>query len=486
MAEDLPRLPQVLTSPRFMGRVGRVHFVGVGGAGMCGIAEVLVSEGFKVSGSDLEASMTTRHLERVGVQVHIGHSAAHVRDADVIVVSAAVPPTNVEILEARSLGIAVIPRAEMLGELMRYRIGIAVAGSHGKTTTTSMIAAIFEHAGADPTYVIGGLLRGRRGNARFGAGQHLIAEADESDASFLHLLPQLAVVTNIDRDHLGAYDGDFGSLKDAFIRFAQRLPFFGALLACADDPGVSDIIPALTRPVLTYGLGENCDYQATSIRSNHLDWRFTAKRPNGRTALEVAVSPPGNHNVLNTLAAVAIASELKVPDEAISEAMANFHGVGRRFEIHPDCAVRGKGFTLVDDYGHHPREIAAVIDTARSLWPKRRLVMTFQPHRYSRSRDLFDAFLDVLTRVDALVLLDTYAAGEEPIEGARSCDLFDGLRRAGTRIDKCLARTPEDACDALGYLIERDDVLLVQGAGNVNRIAEQFTHQASEPAVGSA
>ena len=480
MAENLPLLQFAPASSRFMGRVKRVHFVGVGGAGMCGIAEVLASEGFAVSGSDIVSSMTTRHLQRVGVQVHIGHAAAQVRDADVLVVSAAVPPTNVEIVEARALGIAVIPRAEMLGELMRYRIGIAVAGSHGKTTTTSMIAAMFEHAGADPTYVIGGLLRGKSGNARFGAGQHLIAEADESDASFLHLLPQLAVVTNIDRDHLSAYDGEYGRLKDAFIQFAQRLPFFGALLACADDPGVADIMPALTRPVLTYGLSKGCDYQAARVLTNHMDWRFTAIRPEGRPALEICVSPPGAHNVLNALAAVAVASELGLSDEAICQAMANFHGVGRRFEIHSDCVLGGDNFTLVDDYGHHPREIAAVIDTARSLWPRRRLVMAFQPHRYSRSRDLFDAFVEVLSRVDVLVLLDTYAAGEEPIAGARSCDLFSRLRTTCTRLDKCIAKTPSDACEALSHLLRDDDVLLVQGAGNVNLIAEQITQRVSE------
>ena len=473
--EQLAPPSMLATGGRFMGRVKRVHFVGVGGAGMCGIAEVLASEGFAVSGSDMEASATTRHLQRVGVEVQIGHKREHVRAADVVVVSAAVPPTNVEIVHARALGIAVIPRAEMLGELMRYRIGVAVAGSHGKTTTTSMIAAMFEHAGADPTYVIGGVLRGRSGNARFGEGPHLIAEADESDASFLHLLPQIAVVTNIDRDHLVAYDGDFGHLKDAFIRFAQRLPFFGALLACADDAGVADILPALSRPVLTYGIEDGRDYRATSIRAEHLDWRFTALRPAGHAPIEVAVSPPGAHNVLNALAAVATATELGLSDDAIASAMENFHGVGRRFEIHPECMIEGKRFTLVDDYGHHPREIAAVIDTARQLWPRRRLVMAFQPHRYSRTHHLFDAFVDVLSRVDALVLLQTYAAGEPAIDGAKSCDLFQGLCRAGSPAEKCMAAKTDDAGDALAHLLQGDDVLLVQGAGNVNRLTEQIT-----------
>ncbi len=474
------RLP---TNLRFMGRVKRVHFVGVGGAGMCGIAEVLANEGFAVSGSDLEASATTRHLQRVGVEVHVGHKREHVRNADVVVVSAAVPPTNEEIAEARALGIAVIPRAEMLGELMRYRIGVAVAGSHGKTTTTSMIAAMFEHAGADPTYVIGGVLRGRSGNARFGEGQHLIAEADESDASFLHLLPQIAVVTNIDRDHLAAYDGDFGHLKDAFIRFAQRLPFFGALLACADDSGVADILPALTRPVLTYGLAEGRDYRATNIRADHLDWRFTAHRTAGRPPVEVAVSPPGTHNVLNALAAVAVATELGLSDDAIAGAMENFHGVGRRFEIHPHCLINGKRFILIDDYGHHPRELAAVIDTARHLWPRRRLVMAFQPHRYSRTQQLFDAFVDVLARVDVLALLETYAAGEPVIDGARSCDLFKGLRNLGRPLQKSMAGTADDACELLTQLIEDDDVLLVQGAGSVNRLTAQMAEVHAQSAL---
>lgn len=462
-------------TPRFMGRIRCVHFVGVGGAGMCGIAEVLASEGYRVSGSDLHETKVTRHLERVGVQVHIGHDAARVKDADVLVFSAAVPPTNVEILEARQRGIAVIPRAEMLGELMRYRVGIAVAGTHGKTTATSMIAAIFEKAGADPTYVIGGLLRGKGGSARFGSGQHLIAEADESDASFLHLQPQIAVVTNIDQDHLSAYNGEFSSLKDAFIRFAQRLPFYGALLACADDPGVADIIPALTRPVITYGLAQGRNYQATDINSDSLNWKFTALRPAGRPALKVSVSPPGQHNVLNALAAVAVATELGVSDQAICEAMEDFHGVGRRLEIHADCALSGKPCTLVDDYGHHPREIAAVIDTLRSVWPEKRLVMAFQPHRYTRTRDLFDAFVEVLGRVDVLILLNTYSAGERPIRGAESRDLFEALRASGAPRRKCLARTPQDALEALDCLIAEDDVLLIQGAGNINRITERVT-----------
>lgn len=461
---------------RFLGRIRRVHFVGIGGAGMCGIAEVLASEGFRVSGSDLQATSVTRHLERMGVRVHIGHDAAHAREADVLVVSAAVPPTNVEIIEARSQGIAVIPRAEMLGELMRYRVGIAVAGTHGKTTTTSMIAAIFESAGVDPTYVIGGLLLGKSGNARFGGGKHLIAEADESDASFLHLLPQLAVVTNIDRDHLPAYDGSFDRLKDAFIRFAQRLPFYGALLACADDRGVADIMPALTRPVLTYGCAKGRDYRATNIRADGLSWRFTALRPEDRVPLEVAVPLPGSHNVLNALAAVAVASEQGIEDQAICDAMERFHGVGRRFEIYSSCSAAGKPYTLVDDYGHHPREVSMVIDTARKVWPDRRLVLAFQPHRYSRTRDLFEAFVEVLGRVDTLILLDTYAAGEPPIAGAASIDLFEALRAAGAPAHKCLAKTPEDAAEALDYLLAEDDVLLVQGAGNVNRVTTRLVN----------
>ena len=475
IAKDRPSLVEAPSNARFMGRVKRVHFVGVGGAGMCGIAEVLASEGYSVSGSDLLASSVTRHLERTGVCVHLGHDASHVRDADVLVVSAAVPPTNVEVLAAREQGIAVIPRAEMLGELMRYRIGIAVAGTHGKTTTTSMIAAIFEHAGTDPTYVIGGLLRGRSGNARFGKGQHLIAEADESDASFLHLLPGLAVVTNIDRDHLSAYEGDFAKLKDAFIRFAQRLPFYGALLACADDSGVADIMPALTRPVITYGLSKNLDYRAINVRREALTWRFTATRPWGRPDLEISVSPPGNHNLLNALAAVAVATEQGISDEAISEGMDKFHGVGRRFEVYHDCHAREGPFTLVDDYGHHPREISAVIETARDVWPDRRLVMAFQPHRYTRTRELFEDFVEVLARVDALVLLSTYPAGEKPIEGAQCQDLFNSLRERSLPPNKCLARTPEDAADALQLLIRKDDVVLVQGAGNVNRITAHLT-----------
>jgi UDP-N-acetylmuramate--alanine ligase len=453
-----------------MRRVRRIHFVGIGGAGVCGIAEVLLNQGYRVSGSDLQASEVTDRLTELGATVYIGHSAEHVCDKDVVVVSSAIAPENPELSEAHQLRIPVVQRAEMLGELMRYRHGIAIAGTHGKTTTTSLITAIFQAAGLDPTFVIGGLLNSTGTNAQLGAGRYLIAEADESDASFLHLQPMLAVITNIDRDHMATYNNDFEALQRTFIEFVHRLPFYGCVVLCTDDAHVRNILPKLSRPMLSYGFSDDSDFQATELSLAGPLWSFVVKRPDGFADLEISMALPGQHNVLNALAAIAVATDEGLSDQAIVEGLAQFSGVDRRFQVFSDTAVGASKVTLVDDYGHHPTEVASVIETARRVWPGRRLVMTYQPHRYSRTRDLYDDFVKVLSEVDVLVLLDVYAAGEEPIPGADGKALCQGLRQRGA-INPTFVEDPAEALALLPGLIRDDDVLLVQGAGNVNQIS---------------
>jgi len=453
-----------------MGSIKRIHFVGIGGAGMCGIAEVLLTQGYAVSGSDLRPSAVTDRLAKLGADIRQGHQPGHVEGADVIVVSSAVAADNAEVVAARAARIPVVQRAEMLGELMRYRHGIAIAGTHGKTTTTSLITAIFQAAGLDPTFVIGGLLNATGSNAQLGASRYLIAEADESDASFLHLQPMLAVVTNIDRDHMGTYGNDFAELTRTFGDFLQRLPFYGTAVLCLDDPTLSAMLPDLSRPAVTYGFHAEADYRAELLSRDGRSWRFRAHRPGGRPALDITLAVPGEHNVQNALAAVAVASVEGLDDDAIVAGLAGFTGVGRRFEISEEKTPTGAGFTLVDDYGHHPTEVAAVIATARQVWPGRRLVMAYQPHRFSRTRELFDDFVRVLSSVDALVLLEVYAAGESPLEGADARALCGGIRERG-QLQPVYAESPEEALTLLPGLLEDDDVLLVQGAGNVNRIS---------------
>ena len=463
----------MMTQVPGMRRVGRIHFVGIGGSGMCGIAEVLLNQGYCISGSDLAKSSATRRLERLGATVACGHDATNIEGADVLVVSSAVDATNPEVAAAHAKRIPVVQRAEMLGELMRYRHGIAVAGTHGKTTTTSLIASILDAANLDPTFVIGGLLNSAGSNARLGSGRFIVAEADESDASFLLLKPLISVVTNIDRDHLGTYQGDFGRLKRTFVEFIHRLPFYGVAVLCLDDPEVRDILPEVSRPMLTYGFAEDADYRAVDVRPTGRAWRFKALRPGGRPALDLTINLPGMHNVQNALAAVAVASEEQVADEAIVAGLATFSGVGRRFEVSEGVRIADAEITLIDDYGHHPTEVERVIETARAVWPSRRLVMAYQPHRYSRTHDLYDDFVRVLSLVDKLVVLEVYPAGETYIAGADGRALCQGIRERG-RVNPVYAADPDEAYGLLPQLLESGDVLLVQGAGNVNQLSRRL------------
>lgn len=452
-----------------MGRIRHIHFVGIGGTGMCGIAEVLLNQGYTVSGSDLRSSAVTERLRQMGACVLIGHDAANIGDADVVVVSSAVTRDNVELVAAHERRVPVVPRAEMLGELMRYRHGIAVAGTHGKTTTTSLITSVFQAAGLDPTFVIGGLLNSTGSNARLGISRYIIAEADESDGSFLQLKPMSAVITNIDQDHMATYGHDFNALKNAFIEFVHRLPFYGSVVLCAEDPETLGILPQLSRPMLTYGFNDMSDYRATDVRIDDGRWRFNVSRPVG-DPLDVTLAIPGRHNVLNALAAIAVATDEGLDDGAIIRGLREFSGVGRRFQISEPVSMAGRSFSVVDDYGHHPTEVEAVIATAREMWPERRLVMCYQPHRYSRTRDLYDDFVRVLSAVDVLICLEVYPAGEAPIAGADGKSLCQGIRQRANLIP-IFAEDPDEALHILEGIVEPNDVVLVQGAGNVNQIS---------------
>jgi UDP-N-acetylmuramate--alanine ligase len=453
-----------------MRRIEHIHFVGIGGSGMCGIAEVLSNQGYRVSGSDAADSAVVERLRAIGIAVYIGHAAAHVEGADVVVSSSAVRADNPELTAAREQRIPVVPRAEMLAELMRYRHGIAVAGTHGKTTTTSIIASIYAEAGLDPTFVIGGRVNSAQANARLGISRYLIAEADESDASFLHLQPMVAVVTNIDTDHLGTYGGDFERLKHTFVEFLHNLPFYGVAVLCVDDPEVASIIPQVTRQVLTYGEHDDADYRLRDFRQHGANSRFTVLRPGGRAPLALELALPGRHYALNATAAVAVASDEDLPDEAIARGVAAFQGVGRRFEMHGELPCpRGGSFLLVDDYGHHPTEVAANLAAVRSGWPGRRLVMVCQPHRYSRTRELFEDFVRVLSQVDVLLLLEVYAAGEEPLPGADGRSLCGSIRRRG-RIDPLFVEQPGEVIEALAGVLRPGDLLLLQGAGSIGKL----------------
>jgi UDP-N-acetylmuramate--alanine ligase len=455
-----------------MRRVRQIHFVGIGGSGMCGIAEVLLNQGYRISGSDVARSTTVNRLVQLGATVFFGHAAENIIGADVVVASSAIAADNPELAAAHAQRVPVVARAEMLGELMRYRHGIAVAGTHGKTTTTSLITSIFKAGKLDPTFVIGGLLNSTGSNAQLGASRYLIAEADESDASFLHLQPMLAVVTNIDRDHLGTYGGDFERLRNTFVEFAHRLPFYGVAVLCIDDPEVRTILASVSRPMLTYGFAPDADFRATRVEATGLAWRFRAERPDA-VPLDVQINLAGMHNVRNALAAIAVATEEGVSDDAILSGLRAFSGVGRRFDVADGIAIDGKHVTVVDDYGHHPTEVAMVIETARQVWPRRRLVMIYQPHRYTRTRDLYDEFTKVLSSVDKLVLLEVYSAGEQPLAGADGHALCHGIRERGT-VNPIYAADPDEAQQLLGQIVEDGDVVLVQGAGNVNRVSMQL------------
>ena len=452
-------------------KVKHIHFVGVGGSGMSGIAEVLVHLGYTVSGSDLAASATTRRLEGEGVKVMIGHAAENTSGADAVVVSTAVKADNPEVVAARERKIPVVPRAQMLAELMRLKRGIAIAGTHGKTTTTSLVTSILAEGGIDPTFVIGGRLNAAGANARLGSGDFLVAEADESDASFLFLSPVISVVTNIDADHMETYGHDFERLKGAFVDFLSRLPFYGVAVLCADDPNVRAIMPQVAKQIVTYGLTQGCNFYAENVVAADGQMRFDCVRVNGSvTRLAITLNTPGLHNVLNALAAIAVATELQVADAAIVKALAEFKGVGRRFQRYGEVALpAGGSFTLVDDYGHHPVEMAATLAAARGAFPGRRLVLAFQPHRYTRTRDCFEDFVKVLSTVDALLLAEIYAAGEAPIVAADGRSLARALRVAG-KVEPVfvedVAAMPQSILD-----VARDgDVVLCMGAGSIGAV----------------
>jgi UDP-N-acetylmuramate--alanine ligase len=468
-----------------MRRIKRIHFVGIGGAGMCGIAEVLLNQGYLITGSDMQSSGTTRRLEQLGAVVSIGHKAAHVTGADVIVTSSAISEENPEVAAAHEQRIPVVRRAEMLGELMRYRHGIAVAGTHGKTTTTSLIASVFAEASLDPTFIIGGLLNSAGSNARLGASRYLIAEADESDASFLHLQPMVVVLTNVDKDHLANYEGSFDKLKTAFVEFVHNLPFYGLLVACADDPVVKSLLPSIKRSVLTYGFDEEADFQATDEQSDGLTTSFTVRRKHHGDDLQVRLNMPGHHNVLNALAAIAIASDEGISDEAVVAGLENFSGVSRRFEVHGRFSQDEGDFLLIDDYGHHPSEVKAMIEAVRKSWPHARLVMVYQPHRYSRTLELFDQFVDVLAQADKLFLLNTYAAGEEKLAGASGADLFRQLELK-TDVDVTYLESIEEVPGELEGAIRAGDIVITQGAGETAKLAAGLRERWSQRRIADA
>ncbi|AWL12921.1 UDP-N-acetylmuramate--L-alanine ligase [Saliniradius amylolyticus] len=455
-----------------MRRIKRIHFIGIGGAGMGGIAEVLLNEGYQVSGSDIQTNAMTQRLNDLGAEVFIGHQQSNVEKVNVVVVSSAIDPTNPEIIAARDKRIPVIRRAEMLAELMRFRHGIAVAGTHGKTTTTSLLATIFAEGGQDPTFVIGGLLNSAGTNARLGKSRYLIAEADESDASFLHLQPMMAIVTNIEADHMDTYEGDYQRMEDTYVDFLHNLPFYGLAVLCADDPGVQKLLPRLGRQYMTYGFSEGVDVRGINVSHNFNQSRFTVVLKSGHS-FEVTLNLPGKHNVLNALAAIAVALEEGIEPDAIASALNAFEGIGRRFECLGEFDT-GKGKAiLVDDYGHHPTEVAATIATARANWPDRRLVMAYQPHRYSRTRDLYEDFVKVLSGVDMLLLLEVYPAGEEPIEGVDSKALCRSIRQRG-QIEPIYVAGPDELPGVLAEVIDDQDLVMTQGAGNIGKLARQL------------
>ena len=470
------RFPQAMVEQYGMDRIRRIHFVGIGGVGMSGIAEVLINLGYQVSGSDLQMNPSARRLADLGAEVVVGHHADHVRSAEVVVVSSAVNHANPELVAARLNKIPVVSRAEMLAELMRFRYGIAVAGTHGKTTTTSLTASVLAEAGLDPTFVIGGRLNSAGTNAQLGRGDYLVAEADESDASFLHLQPMIAIVTNIDEDHMETYGGDFQRLKATFVEFLHHLPFYGLAVLCVDDPGVREILPNVNKPVITYGLSEHADIRAVNIVRQGLRTSFTVLRSACDQGMEVKLNLPGSHNVLNALAVIGVATELGVSDESIQRALASFKGIGRRFQINGELPLPGGMVTLVDDYGHHPRELAATLDSARQAFPGRRLVVVFQPHRYTRTRDLFEDFVDVLSKVDLLVLLEVYAAGEPPVAGVNGRSLSRAIRLRGM-VDPVFVPKNEELGDVLSKLLASGDVLLTLGAGNIGAISADLPNK---------
>lgn len=456
-----------------MRRIHSVHFVGIGGSGMSGIAEVMLSLGYAVQGSDLKRNKQTKRLENQGATVFIGHASDNIRDADAVVVSSAVDETNPEVAAAREQLMPVVSRAEMLAELMRFRYSVAVAGTHGKTTTTSLVASVLAEGGLDPTFVIGGRLKSADANARLGQGDYLVAEADESDASFVHLKPMLAVVTNIDADHMSTYDGDIEKLKSSFIEFLHNLPFYGLAVVCGDDAGVNDVLGDIGRSVITYGTNEEVDVRATNIVFTAATSDFDVIRKNNDSALHVKLQLPGMHNVRNSLAAIAVADELQIGDDAVVKALEDFEGIDRRFQRMGDIKTVAGTVMLVDDYGHHPTEIAATLSAAKSGWPDKRIILVFQPHRFSRTRDLMDDFATVLSDADVLVLLDVYAAGEEPIAGADGRAMARAVRTRGS-VEPVFVESLDDLQPVLLDLIEDGDLVLTMGAGDIGAYAAEL------------
>ena len=450
--------------------VKHIHFIGIGGVGMCGIAEVLLNLGYSVSGSDLADNVVTQRLAKMGARIHQGHATDNIASADAVVVSTAVAEDNPEMVAARDRKIPIVPRALMLAELMRLKQGIAVAGTHGKTTTTSLVASILGEAGMDPTYVIGGRLTAAGTNARLGQGDFLVAEADESDASFLYLTPVIAIVTNIDADHMDTYGHDFERLKQAFVDFCQRLPFYGMAVLCVDDPNVRDIMPRITKPITTYGFDESAQVRAIDARFENDKMRFTVRRE-GMADLDIVLNHPGMHNVLNALSAIAVATEVGASNASIVKALAEFHGVGRRFQRYGDLPAKSGGhFLLVDDYGHHPVEMAATLSAARGAFPGQRLVLVFQPHRYTRTRDCFEDFVKVLSETDVLILTEVYPAGEAPIIAADGRALARAVRVVG-KVEPIFVEHVDDLPEAVHDIVQDGDVVLIMGAGSIGHVA---------------
>ena len=452
-----------------MRRIRRIHFVGIGGSGMSGIAEVLLNQGYEISGSDISASPSVRRLTEAGAEVFLGHSESNIEGADVVVKSSAVTIENPEIASARERGIPVVRRAEMLAELMRYRHGIAIAGTHGKTTTTSLITAILAEDGRDPTFVVGGRVNSVGTNAKLGGSRYLVAEADESDASFLHLQPMVSVVTNIEADHMETYGFDFEVMKKTYIEFLHNLPFYGLAVLCLDDEVIRELLVDVARPLLTYGFSEDAAYRLRDLEMDKRQCHFVIDRPDNKASLDIKLNIPGRHNALNAAAAIAVATDEGISDKAIIAGLENFSGVGRRFEMVGEYQVNQGSAMLVDDYGHHPTEVKATIAAVRDGWPDKRLVMVFQPHRYSRTRDLYEDFVQVLSQVDVLLVLDVYSAGEEPIAGAGSKNLCGSIRQRGG-IDPIYVEQIEDVPNLLADLVCGGDLVLTQGAGSVSKL----------------
>ena len=471
-------MPQIaplnVGNANFMRRIRRVHFVGIGGAGMSGIAEVINTLGYEVSGSDISDNAVTRRLQELGVKIYHSHAVENVTDVDVVVTSTAISQDNVEVEAARARRIPVVPRAEMLAELMRFSQGIAVAGTHGKTTTTSLVTSILAEAGLDPTYVIGGKLNSSATHARLGQGKYLVAEADESDASFLYLQPVMSIVTNIDADHLPTYGGDFSKLKQTFVEFLHHLPFYGLAVVCVDDEEVRSILPEISRPVLRYGIEFDADICASNIRYQGEQTVFDVMLPEAERPVEITLNMPGRHNVLNALAAICIAFELGVSKDVMQKALSEFAGIGRRMHMYGQVKLDDeRSITLVDDYAHHPTEVEATLKATRNAWPEKRLVVVFQPHRYTRTRDLFEDFSSVLVNCDVLVLSEVYAAGEAPIAGADGRALCAAVRARG-KVNPVFIDDVEKLADELPALLQDGDLVLTMGAGSIGRIASEL------------